>query len=130
MMHWMYVYVWSFKLSILLSSDLTCIGTKQKEFLEYQTPFFEVDVFGLLSLYEKYSDLYNLLIVKVTMAHCCVCLIGEVKTDQVVKMESLWTFEFHSAWIFVKKILIGVQKSSRITGMSHITWSLHSSLYF
>lgn len=51
----MYVYVWSFKLSILLSSDLTCIGTKQKEFLEYQTPFIEVDVFGLLSLYEKYS---------------------------------------------------------------------------
>lgn len=88
-MHCMYVYVWSFKLSILLSSDLTCIGTKQKEFLEYQTPFIEVDVFGLLVLYEKYSDLYNLLSVKVTMAHCCVCLIGEVKTDQMDKMQSL-----------------------------------------
>lgn len=88
-MHCMYVYAWSFKLSILLSSDLTCIGTKQKEFLEYQTPFIEVDVFGLLSLYEKYSDLNNLLSVKVTMAHCCVCLIGEVKTDQMANMQSL-----------------------------------------
>lgn len=37
--------------------------------------------------------IYNLLIVKVTMAHCCVCLIGEVKTDQMANMQSLWTFE-------------------------------------
>lgn len=74
--------------------------------------------------------IYNLLIVKVTMAHCCVCLIGEVKTDQMAKMQSLWTFEFHFAWIFVKKIVIGVQKNYGLTGMRHITYHIAFQLVF